>query len=263
MSITAPRHAEYQATIQIEGGQTNTQNIYLQYQAITYSWNVVPTEIPDEYSFELVVVFETNVPIPVVTIEMPETFPELEEGESFVFDYIVTNHGLINSYDATLYPPTGHPLYDFTPLITEIDTLRAQETITIPCTMTRRNSQRSQKVEEALGRNRDNECPYMARTSIRSYYICGGERRPIYGYRLVNIGSYPCQTVVAIHEPSHEHKPNNNEPHHHEPVPPITWQQHGCSDDPCQSEALDELNSCPPQNNNTPKLPPFQPGNNR
>ena len=55
MSITAPHHAEYQATIQIEGGQTNKQDIYLQYQAITYSWTVVPTEIEDEYTFELIV----------------------------------------------------------------------------------------------------------------------------------------------------------------------------------------------------------------
>lgn len=266
MSITAPHHAEYQATIQIEGGQTNTQNIYLQYQAITYSWNVVPTEIPDEYSFEMIVVFETNVPIPVVTIEMPETFPELEAGESFVFNYIVTNHGLINSYDATLYPPAGHPLYDFTPLITKIDTLRAQETITIPCTMTRRTSQRSQKVDEILNGkgDRDHECPYMARTSIRSYYICGGERKPIYGYRLVNIGSIPCQTVVHIHEPtSHEQEPNVYEPYNYDPTPPITWRRQGCSDNPCQSEALDELNSCPPQNNNTPILPLVQPRNNR
>ena len=264
MSITAPHHAEYQATIQIEGGQTNTQDVYLQYQAITYSWNVIPTEIQDEYSLELIVEFETNVPVPVITIEMPKSFPELEEGESFVFYYIVTNHGLVSSFDATLYPPSNHPLYEFTALITEIDTLYAQSSVVIPCTMTRRVSQRSQRIVEILNgnRNEEEECPYLAETQLESYYICRGEMIPIIEYCYVNIGSIPCY-VPVWHEPEwHEHKPHHYEiiPRQHHP--PVTIKRQGCSDDSCPPDALDELNNCPPKNNGTPKLPPT-PGSRR
>lgn len=274
MSITAPHHAEYQAVILIEGGQTNTQDIYLQYQAITYSWNVVPTEIEDEYTFELIVEYETNVPVPVVVIDMPQTFPELAEGESFVFDYIITNLGLVDAYNATLYPPTNHPLYDFTPLVTEIDTLHAQTSVVIPCTMTVRTGQRSPLVYAALnGRgDRDGDCPDMAKTEVWSYYYCNGEKVYVKGYKYVQIGTHPCSTP-----PSHGGGGGSGPGggggggggggHYSgsggSGTPPVTTQQQGCNDDPCQTDAMDELNSCPPQFDNTPKLPPVQPGNNR
>ena len=275
MSITAPRHAEYQATILIEGGQTNTQNIYLQYQAITYSWNVVPTEIEDEYTFELIVEYETNVPVPVVVIDMPQTFPELAEGESFVFDYIITNYGLVDTYDATLYPPTGHPLYDFTPLITEIDTLHAQSTVVIPCTMTGRATQRSQRVMDALGNrgNREDSCPDIACTDVVAYYYCNGEKKP-YTYQCCrNIGSHPCNTP-----------PSNNGGGGGGPgggghgggghgggsgssssgTAPVTAQQQGCNDDSCLSGIKDDIDNCDNNDIGTlPNLPPKKPANNR
>jgi hypothetical protein len=275
MSITAPHHAEYQATIQIEGGQTNTQNIYLQYQAITYSWNVVPTEIQDEYTFELIVEYETNVPVPVVVIDMPQTFPELAEGESFVFDYIISNLGLVDTYDATLYPPTNHPLYDFTPLVTEIDTLHAQTSVVIPCTMTVRTGQRSPLVYAALnGRGeRDDDCPDMAKTEVWSYYYCNGEKVYVKGYKYVQIGSHPCETPPSSgggggipggggSGGGGGHLSGSGG----SGTPPVTTQQQGCSEDPNLPGALEGamggLGGCPPPSDGTPKLPP-QPGNNR
>ena len=274
MSITAPRHAEYQATIQIEGGQTNTQNIYQQYQAITYSWNVVPTEIEDEYTFELVVDYETNVPVPVVVIDMPQTFPELAEGESYVFNYIITNYGLVDTYDATLYPPIGHPLYDFTPLITEIDTLHAQSSVVIPCTMTVRTGQRSPLVYAALnGRGeRDDDCPDYVKTEVQGYYYCRGEKIPTTYYCWRQVGTHPCSTPPSSGGNSgpggHSGGGSGGGGSHYSgsggsSTPPVTTQQQGCNEDPCQTNAMDELNSCPPQSDNTPKLPPVQPGNNR
>jgi len=274
MSITAPNHAEYQATIQIEGGQTNTQNIYLQYQAITYSWIVVPTEIEDEYTFELIVEYETNVPVPVVVIDMPQTFPELAEGESFVFDYIISNLGLVDTYEATLYPPTNHPLYDFTPLVTEIDTLHAQTSVVIPCTMTVRTGQRSPLVYAALnGRGeRDDDCPDMAKTEVWSYYYCNGEKVYVKGYKYVQIGSHPCNTPPSSGGGGgipggggsgggggHYSGSGGSG------TPPVTTQQQGCSEDPDLPGALEGamggLDGCPPPSDGTPKLPP-QPGNN-
>ena len=259
ISISAPHHAEYHDNILIQGGQTNTQDIYLQYQAITYSWIVVPTEIPDEYSFEFNVEYETNVPVPVIVIEMPQTLPELDEGDSFVFDYIITNHGLVNSYDVKLYVPTGHPDYEFTALITEIDTLRAQSTMIIPCTMTRRVSPRSQSVREALGDrgNNDGDCPDYVETKVRAYYLCRDDLmyHDFYGYMI--IGSHPCPYVPNI--------PSGGGfvdiVHNTSDTPQVTSQGKGCGDDSCPSEALEELNNCPPKNNGTPKLPPILSGN--
>lgn len=269
MSITAPRHAEYQATIQIEGGQTNTQNIYLQYQAITYSWNVVPTEIQDEYTFELIVEYETNVPVPVVVIDMPQTFPELAEGESFVFDYIISNLGLVDTYEATLYPPTNHPLYDFTPMITEIDTLHAQTSVVIPCTMTVRTGQRSPLVYAALnGRgDRDGDCPDMAKTEVWSYYYCNGEKVYVKGYKYVQIGSHPCDTPPSGggggSGPGGSGGGGGGSVSSSSSTPQIIIAHNeGCDPDPCLPDTKDDIDNCPNNNGgNPPNLPPRNPAN--
>ena len=272
MSITAPHHAEYQATIQIEGGQTNTQNIYLQYQAITYSWNVVPTEIQDEYTFELIVEYETNVPVPVVVIDIPQTFPELTEGESFVFDYIITNYGLVDTYEATLYPPTNHPLYDFTPLITEIDTLHAQSSVVIPCTMTARTGQRSQAVIEALGGNGNREetdCPYSALTKTKQYYICGDQQNWFWANAWRNIGTTPCQ--MAPVNPSGGGGPGGGGGYgggggasSSSSTPAVTVQNNDCDFDPCLSGVKEDIDNCDNNGSGTPPaLPPQNPANNR
>ncbi|MBQ6306847.1 MAG: carboxypeptidase regulatory-like domain-containing protein [Bacteroidales bacterium] len=276
MSITAPHHAEYQATIQIEGGQTNTQNIYLQYQAISYSWNVVPTEIEDEYTFELVVDYETNVPVPVVVIDMPQTFPELEEGESYVFDYIITNYGLVDTYDATLYPPTGHPLYDFTPLITEIDTLHAQSSVVIPCSMTRRTRQRSQAVSEALGRGgsrEETECPYSALTQTKQCYTCGDKQNWFWANVWRIIGGYACEAVPYTPTPGAPAasggggsggggtaSSSSSSPQI------IIVHNDDCNFDPCLTDTKDAIDNCDSNGNGngtTPNLPLKNPTNNR
>lgn len=266
MSISAPHHAEYQATIQIEGGQTNTQNIYLQYQAITYSWNVVPTEIQDEYTFELIVEYETNVPVPVVVIDMPQTFPELEEGESFVFDYIITNHGLVDAYETTIYPPTDHPLYEFTPLITEIDTLHAQSTIVVPCTMTTRTRQRSQAVIEALGMNRDREengCPYYALTRTKQYYMCGGRKNWFWANVWRNIGSIPCSSPGGMNPTGGGFiggggagSGGGSSSSSSTPVISVVHNK-GCDPDPCLPGVKDDIDNCDNNQGGTPpNLPP-------
>lgn len=270
MSITAPRHAEYQATIQIEGGQTNTQNIYLQYQAITYSWNVVPTEIEDEYTFELIADFETNVPVPVVVIDMPQTFPELEAGESYVFNYIITNYGLVDTYGITLYPPTDHPLYEFTPLITELDTLHAQSTVVVPCTMTTRTRQRSQAVIKALGnRDRDeNGCPYYALTKTKQYYMCGDRQNWFWANVGRNIGSIPCSSPGGMNPTGGGFIGGGGagsgggsaSSSSSTPVISIVHNQ-GCDPDPCLPGVKDDIDNCPNNGGISPNLPPRNPAN--
>ena len=73
--VRAESHEEYQNNIYITAGETSQQDIFIQFQAITYSWEVVPTEIEDEYTYELVVEYETHVPAPVIVLEMPNTLP--------------------------------------------------------------------------------------------------------------------------------------------------------------------------------------------
>lgn len=142
LSVTAERHTDYNSVVFVEAGATGRSytDVYLQYQAITYSWNVVPTEIWDEYTYEFEVTFETNVPVPVVVIETPDSIPTFEE--SYSFNYVITNHGLIDALDMTLHVPISDDLL-FTPLCDHVDTLHALTTIVIPCVVTQKETRTS------------------------------------------------------------------------------------------------------------------------
>ena len=138
LTIHATEHKNYEAgIIYIEGGKTNYQNIYLQYQAISYSWVVIPTEIEDEYEFELVADIKTNVPVPVVTVDCPSRIDTLAYGDTIQFNLMVTNQGLVDAYETQLTMPTEFPEYDFIPMIDFIDTLQAKTSVLIPCIVTR------------------------------------------------------------------------------------------------------------------------------
>lgn len=193
--IRADRHEEYQNNIYITAGEANNQDIFIQFQAITYSWEVVPTEIEDEYTYELVVEYETHVPAPVIVLEMPDVLPALQEGESYSFDYILTNHGLIAAFDVQLFAPESS-IYTFTPLYDRMDSLPAQTTVFIPCVMTRPAQTRmaSNATSTRSGSDED-DCPHLIKSSVIGYKLCGGERYPIWAYKYVTDGtSDPCPT---------------------------------------------------------------------
>ena len=160
LSVTAERHTDYNRVIFVEAGATDRSytDVYLQYQAVTYSWIVEPTEIPDEYTYELDVVFETHVPVPVITIEH-SGIHDLGYGESANFDLVITNHGLISAFDTHIYFSESSE-YTFIPLYDVIDTLSPLTTVVIPGTYYRTNDRM---------RSSDGDCDVHCMT-ISIYY---------------------------------------------------------------------------------------------
>ena len=135
--VEKDKHLPYNNTITINPGNTVEQTAFLNYQAITFSWTVVPTAIQDEYDITLTTQFETNVPIPVVTIDMPKTMPQLSGNDVYAFNAILTNHGLITAKDVTINLPTGDAEYEFVTNYVPADLL-AQQSIQVPVIMRRR-----------------------------------------------------------------------------------------------------------------------------
>ena len=167
LTIHATQHKGYEAgVIYIEGGKTNYQDIYLQYQAISYSWVVVPTEVEDVYEFELVAEIHTNVPVPVVVIECPKKISPLSYEDTLQFNMTVTNYGLVNALDVQLTMPAEFREYDFYPLFDHIDTLHAKATVVVPCMVTRTQ------------RNRDDNDDLCLDGSVieRHYWMCNAQR---------------------------------------------------------------------------------------
>ena len=138
MTVQADKHEGYQNIITIDPGRTNEQSIFLSFQAITYTWEVVRTEIEDEYQIDLIMEFETNVPVPVVTIEMPKEMPALIGDETYTFPITLTNKGLITAQDVELTLPTD-PEYEFITNYATVDLL-AQQAIQVPVIMRRKDA---------------------------------------------------------------------------------------------------------------------------
>ena len=98
ISVSEGHHNSTSGNILIDPGTTNYQEIFLSYTAITYSWDVVETEVEDEYKIETVAKFETNVPKPVVVVNLPSERPD----NGSIIAILVTNKGLINAQNVVM-----------------------------------------------------------------------------------------------------------------------------------------------------------------
>ncbi len=134
LTVEAEKHDGYRSNIVIDPGRTNSKTVFLDYQAITYTWDVIPVDIEDHYQVDLIMEFETNVPAPVVVMEMPDVMPELTGDETYTFFVTLTNKGLITAEDIELNFPTDDPEYEWVFNFPKTD-LIAQQAIQVPVTM--------------------------------------------------------------------------------------------------------------------------------
>jgi len=138
ITVEKEKHLPYTGTVSTLPGDTVKKSIFINYQAITFSWKVEPTVIQDQYNITLNAVFETNIPMPVVVLDMPKIMPSLQGDEEFAFMATLTNHGLITAKDVKINLPQGDPDYEFILNYTQSDVL-ALQSIQIPVLMKRRS----------------------------------------------------------------------------------------------------------------------------
>lgn len=187
LSVYADSHYAYNSVIQVDGSQPTRESreeVFLQYQAITYSWVVVPTEIEDEYVFELVAEIKTNVPVPVVTVQCPTVFDPMEYGDTIQFNMIVRNDGLVDACGVEINMPTQFSEYKFSSMYDFIDTLRANTTMTVPCALTRLASRSGESDECVEGS-----------TKLRHHYYCNALKKWVEFYHPVRITTHCPQTT--------------------------------------------------------------------
>ncbi len=138
LRVQAEKHSPYRATILIEPGKPNNVRTFITRETVSYTWTVVPTEIEDRTNIVVETTFETNVPAPVVVVE-PAVF-DLQslrfDGQSMQVNVTLTNHGLIAAEGVTLDFPTELG-YEYAPLLTDIGTLPAKSSLTVPVIITR------------------------------------------------------------------------------------------------------------------------------
>jgi hypothetical protein len=131
LKVEADQHGQFSSTIKIDAGQTNDVQAFLPRQTASYNWTVTPTEIEGQTQITLDTTFETNVPIPVVTISPATLDLSTLTQPTTQVDLTITNHGLIAAQDVHL-TFQNNILYEFTPLIQDINVLPANSALTVP-----------------------------------------------------------------------------------------------------------------------------------
>ena len=104
-------------------------------------WKVEETDVEDEYDIVTEVEYETNVPVPVVQLSVPDRIEadELQPGESLMFNAVLTNKGLITAQDVELILPEGVETLTFEALDynDELFELAPQQSVLIPVKVTK------------------------------------------------------------------------------------------------------------------------------
>ena len=180
LAVTSPNHDSYQSNILVNPGIETRQLINLSVQAIRIDWKVEETDIEDEYDIITKVSYETNVPIPVVVVDVPQSIPadELAIGESLIFDAIATNKGLIAAKGFTLEMPDDVEHLLFEPLTEYQDlTLIPNQSIIIPIRVTRLpvGNNDMEKVRRRIDVMNILRC--IASILPRYYWDCGTDRK--------------------------------------------------------------------------------------
>lgn len=174
--VTADNHDTYSNNLYVDPGMETLKEINLSVQGIKVDWKVEETEVEDEYEITTSVKFDTNVPTPVIVLEVPTKIDadQLKNGESLVFNATLTNKGLITAKDASLLMPEGFTHLIFEPLA-QYTTLSIApgQTIVIPVKVTRisNNANRVRRVGTL-----DND-PCVGQPGTLYYWDCGLDRK--------------------------------------------------------------------------------------
>jgi Ca2+-binding RTX toxin-like protein len=145
-------HRSFSTTVRITPATTTTVEVFLQKQSVTYSWSAKPILETSKNQIVLQSTFETNVPAPVLTMELSESNLDnltFTNGTATTFATI-SNHGLIALHNITV-GFRENTFYEVIPLVTSIDTLPAKSHVQVPVKITERTV--SQQLSETPVRN--------------------------------------------------------------------------------------------------------------
>lgn len=177
VSVSAPSHNSYRNNVLVDPGVENITTVNLSIEAITIDWKVEETTIKDEYSIVTTVKYETNVPVPVVELSMPNSIDakSLPEGESLIFYATLTNRGLITAEDVQLELPTGFRALVFEALSNnEPFSLAPQQSVLIPVKVTHISV--SRVISAARVKPIDDD-PCASQVGTLYYWDCGTDRK--------------------------------------------------------------------------------------
>jgi hypothetical protein len=183
LEVSAPQHAHYTSPIVVQPG-TNSVDVFLHQEMVTYTWTVVPTAIQDTYAIQLQADFVTQVPIPNLVPDKPFVMPLLDEnlpgsagGSTVFFTENITNEGLIAATNVQI-TAVGNGTFTLTPLVKSIPVLPAQSEYAIPVELSANPGVTVEAYDQG------NDCCHLPELDIRYSYVAD---RPVEQIRQVKV----------------------------------------------------------------------------
>lgn len=186
--VSAEKHDSYSNNLLVDPGTETKKVVNLSYEAINIDWKVEETEIQDEYEIKTNVKFETQVPVPVVELTVPDRIytEDLREGESLIFNATLTNKGLITAKDVQLLLPNDLKSLKF-------ETIGTDEAINLAPKQSKSISVRVIRVAP-IGVD-----PCVTYIGNLYYWECGPDKKWRKYYKSVQITICKNKTSVAVY----------------------------------------------------------------
>ena len=139
IEVIADKHDSHTQTVLVNPDRETVETVIISLTVVSVDWKVVETEIEDEYEIVSTVVYETNVPAPVVVIDFLDRInpDDMRPCEQRIVMMKMYNKGLIRAEQVRLILPDNNEL-DFEALAynTPFD-LEAKDSVIIPIRMTK------------------------------------------------------------------------------------------------------------------------------
>jgi hypothetical protein len=136
LQVSAPGHSSFQGRILVAAGPDNVVRPFLSRQTVQYEFQVVPATVQDHARIRIETLFETFVPLPVVTIEPAVIDLQDIQSDRTEIDLLITNHGLVAAQEMTLQFASNSK-WRFTPLQSRLGDLQARSSVVVPLVIER------------------------------------------------------------------------------------------------------------------------------
>lgn len=115
--ITSDKHDSYRQNVLVSPGETTQHFATISYNAISVSWDVVESTFEDKYEITSELVYETQVPEPVLELNAPRELDlnKVLDGGTLLYNIIVINKGLITAENVCVSVPSAEG-FRFMPL---------------------------------------------------------------------------------------------------------------------------------------------------
>ena len=140
--MEAPNHQTVNQIV-ITSIDSPVLTVFIQRQAVSYTWNVSPTTFEDTYTITLEADFETHEPQPVVTVMPTEIeLEQLELGLVDTLQFNITNHGLIRAENVEFELPNDHPFLNFTTNANNLNSVEPLSSIIVPVQVSKKTREK-------------------------------------------------------------------------------------------------------------------------